>query len=397
MLVKDLIFEHGSPFSGEFRIKFPRVSTARNGSPFISLTIGDMTGFLKSYIWMNAYDGPQDLADNDRVAVSGRLREFNDQWIAVINRAERLDNIQQPISLVPAWWSPTHSLLPKLHDLVAGISTVPLQAFLNGVFGDDTISRPFVTVPGSLAHHHNIGGGLLRHSLECAEIVKAIPLFPKKDIDLGTVAALLHDVGKIRTLARGSKSNGSCFLLNHDALTLEVIGPYLKQLDEEWPDGGSALRYLLTWKNHKYRPFPLMTIAEAVISADRISSGLDREHAAFLNLPPWRNMSEPGPRQGFWRPNLACDNTSIAKAAGDAFGKFLALGIAILIGIEVSISVGVDTGLLPTKGVLLPFISYGGNSLIMHCLAIGILLNISSWRPPTDSDTLHRAVHRPWV
>jgi cell division protein FtsW len=90
---------------------------------------------------------------------------------------------------------------------------------------------------------------------------------------------------------------------------------------------------------------------------------------------------------------LVLKGLRIAKAAGDAFGKFLALGIAILIGIEVTLSVGVDTGVIPTKGVLLPFISYGGNSLLMHCLAIGILLNISSWRPPTDSDIHHRAVH----
>ena len=151
----------------------------------------------------------------------------------------------------------------------------------------------------------------MRHSLECAEIVKSIPLFSKMDIELGSVAALLHDVGKIRTLASGLKSTGACFLLNHDALTLEVISPYLKRLDDDWPDGGSALRYLLTWKNHNYRPFPLMTIAEAVISADRISSGLDREQTAFSDLPSWRNLGESGSRQGFWRPKLYHENLSI--------------------------------------------------------------------------------------
>ena len=68
----------------------------------------------------------------------------------------------------------------------------------------------------------------------------------------------------------------------------------------------------------------------------------------------------------------------IADAAPDTFGRFLALGIAVLFGIEASVNMGVVTGLLPTKGLALPFISYGGSSLIISLFAVGILLNISS-------------------
>jgi len=68
----------------------------------------------------------------------------------------------------------------------------------------------------------------------------------------------------------------------------------------------------------------------------------------------------------------------IAVAAPDPFGRFLALGIAVLFGIEASVNMGVVTGMLPTKGLALPFISYGGSSLLISLLAVGILLNISS-------------------
>jgi cell division protein FtsW len=68
----------------------------------------------------------------------------------------------------------------------------------------------------------------------------------------------------------------------------------------------------------------------------------------------------------------------IAVAAPDPFGRFLALGIAVLFGIEASVNMGVVTGLLPTKGLALPFISYGGSSLLISLFAVGILLNISS-------------------
>jgi cell division protein FtsW len=67
----------------------------------------------------------------------------------------------------------------------------------------------------------------------------------------------------------------------------------------------------------------------------------------------------------------------ISVAAPDTFGRFLALGIAVLFGIEATVNMGVVTGLLPTKGLALPFISYGGSSLLISLFAVGILLNIS--------------------
>jgi cell division protein FtsW len=68
----------------------------------------------------------------------------------------------------------------------------------------------------------------------------------------------------------------------------------------------------------------------------------------------------------------------VAVYAEDSFGRFLALGIAVLIGAQAFVNIAVVMGLLPTKGLALPFISYGGSSLILSLFSIGILLNISS-------------------
>jgi cell division protein FtsW len=68
----------------------------------------------------------------------------------------------------------------------------------------------------------------------------------------------------------------------------------------------------------------------------------------------------------------------VAVHAEDNFGRFLAFGIAVLLGMEAFVNIAVVTGLLPTKGLALPFISYGGSSLILSLVAVGILLNISS-------------------
>lgn len=68
----------------------------------------------------------------------------------------------------------------------------------------------------------------------------------------------------------------------------------------------------------------------------------------------------------------------IAKFANDVFGRMLAISITIAITFYALINAGVTLGLLPTTGLPMPFVSYGGSSMVFSALAVGILLNISS-------------------
>jgi cell division protein FtsW len=75
---------------------------------------------------------------------------------------------------------------------------------------------------------------------------------------------------------------------------------------------------------------------------------------------------------------MAWRGIKIARNAPDNFGYFLAFGIIFTFILYAFVSAAVNTGLLPTTGLPMPFVSYGGTAIIFYCIAMGILLNISS-------------------
>ncbi len=74
---------------------------------------------------------------------------------------------------------------------------------------------------------------------------------------------------------------------------------------------------------------------------------------------------------------LLWQGMKVARFAGDSFGYYMALGITFLITIQALLNMGVVSGLFPNKGTPLPFISFGGTSLVVNLFSIGVLLNIS--------------------
>jgi cell division protein FtsW len=58
------------------------------------------------------------------------------------------------------------------------------------------------------------------------------------------------------------------------------------------------------------------------------------------------------------------------------FHAYLAYGLSLILGVQASINLGVNIGVLPTKGLTLPFMSYGGNSLIVSCMMVAVILRV---------------------
>ncbi len=67
----------------------------------------------------------------------------------------------------------------------------------------------------------------------------------------------------------------------------------------------------------------------------------------------------------------------LIRQTHESFGYFLSIGIILMLGLQAMVNVGVSIGAFPTKGLPLPFISYGGSALIFHLICIGLILNVS--------------------
>ena len=82
----------------------------------------------------------------------------------------------------------------------------------------------------------------------------------------------------------------------------------------------------------------------------------------------------------------------MAEKVGMRFASYLAYGIGIWIGIQAFINIGVNMGVLPTKGLTLPFMSYGGSSVLVMCLAIALLLRVDYERRLIEYDNHKKAL-----
>ncbi|WP_417521628.1 putative lipid II flippase FtsW [Marinobacter sp.] len=83
-----------------------------------------------------------------------------------------------------------------------------------------------------------------------------------------------------------------------------------------------------------------------------------------------------------------------AEKADMPFGACFAYGITLLIGLQAGINMAVSTGLLPTKGLTLPLVSYGGSSLMVSCVCIGILARVEMERLDSEKQASEKASPR---
>jgi cell division protein FtsW len=151
---------------------------------------------------------------------------------------------------------------------------------------------------------------------------------------------------------------------------------------------GRLLAFLDPFKYSTTEGYQLVQSLTAIGSGGLFGRGLGGSREKLLFLPePYNDFifSIIGEELGLWGGLLVLGlfayvtwlGYAIASRASDRFGVLLAGGITCTLAGQACINLGVATGILPVTGLTLPFISYGGSSLIVSCAMVGILLNIS--------------------
>lgn len=149
------------------------------------------------------------------------------------------------------------------------------------------------------------------------------------------------------------------------------------------------MTFLDPWADPQNAGFQIIQSFLAFHRGGLFGVGLGNSKEKLFYLPEAHNdfiLAVVGEELGFIGMLLICcafmflffRGMRVAAKASDSFGSLVAGGLAVLLGLEVFLNAGIVLGLLPTKGMNLPFISSGGSSILSALIAVGILLSISA-------------------
>lgn len=211
----------------------------RDGKPFARLTLGNASGRIDTApIWSEQLGWVLGAAKGKLVQAIGGVEEY---------QGKRQLKLTAPLRVLPSTALDAEQFLPRIEQKVealwqwidtqrTALKSDRLRAALDLFFADDVFRQDFGRAPGSIARHHAQVGGLLLHSIEVAQIAQTIAQTMKADVELVTVGALLHDVGKVDTYAltpTGFAYTAAGQLLGHVVLGSLMLERRLRSV----PDG----------------------------------------------------------------------------------------------------------------------------------------------------------------
>ncbi|MEA1927228.1 MAG: putative lipid II flippase FtsW [Candidatus Auribacterota bacterium] len=196
---------------------------------------------------------------------------------------------------------------------------------------------------------------------------------------------------------------GGARLIHLGILTLSVLPVLVVMVARVEYRRRRILAFIDPWADPKGTGFQIIQSLIALGSGGPLGLGLGESRQKLFYLPAATTdfiFSILGEELGFAGTGLVVlliiglvlVGFSIARKADDLFGSLLANGITAMLALQAMINMGVSSGILPTKGLPFPFISYGGSNLIVSLFAVGILANIAA---PRKIEFRYRRVRKP--
>lgn len=271
--------QNNQHFHGSFRLLGCVAKVSRLGEPYWSIKVADISGMREVLLFDEAPRWDTFLV-NGVIKMELSLRP--QVGFIVAKNPEQLelrDAMQTPAlfwKALPVSWIIAAWVVERFLQLLMSMQTSVLLAFITKVFWQNDVLQAFLAAPASLNYHHNYQGGLLEHSVETAEIAAALPLRTTFDRDVLITAALLHDIGKAKTMTPTMHRTSLGKLVDHDEMTLELCAPALRWLDGEDAAAAILLRHIWTCSSagSRYGYKAETYLAPALQLADQMSSQL---------------------------------------------------------------------------------------------------------------------------
>ena len=251
--------------------------TDKLGKQYWVMQLSDISTFINVYCF-NMNDFMVQLQANTVVHIEATLKYVDGQqyvrcaflqMVSDENSSKLLD-----INALAGCYCPIPELLPRFKKLVDSITSAHLKQFLSDVLVNNDTGINFLQCPASLRHHHNYSGGLLEHSIDVAERVVSRSQFANAERDIAIISALIHDIGKTKTLSPNGTRTSLGMVVDHDELTLEICAQALSHLDKCEPQSAMLLRHVLTCASpgSRYGYQAITPIASVIQSSDKQSA-----------------------------------------------------------------------------------------------------------------------------
>lgn len=191
-----------------FELHSKDVRKTRSGQDYLDLVVGDATGSVSAKVWSDAIrKWGQEFGPGDFVKIEGRIEVYKDRNQMVVDKIRRVEpsEVPDPGILVRATAADTDALFRELKESVESLEPAELARLLTHIL--ESNEEALKTYPAAKLIHHAYKGGLIEHIAAVKHKVEAILLLEEKiDRNIAIAGAILHDIGKVRELARSGKS-----------------------------------------------------------------------------------------------------------------------------------------------------------------------------------------------
>jgi 3'-5' exoribonuclease len=242
-------------FMGRYFVTALKVSSDSKGKSCKVLTLSDASGDLR--VFCNA-EHLMDLtiAVNQLIHIEAALQQdhgaayYRCKDLSLSNSDKRVGH---DLSVLPRSLCPVEDAFDCLLVMFSRIKNPLLKQFVRDVLLQPDVGINYLLCPASLNYHHNYKGGLIKHSLETAWNIAGVHELSILERDVAVVAALLHDIGKVKTMSPDIKRTQTGRLVDHSQLTLEICAWPLKNLADFAPAIADQLRHAWTCYSPKSR------------------------------------------------------------------------------------------------------------------------------------------------